>query len=140
MMCDKGGLYLNEVWYHDVCPSSFLTGITPMLQLISAMMKDPQDHTVCHLLFANQVSVISRDHVLHAVCSWLHRRSSTHTVVCVQTEKDVLLRPELEEIQVNNPDRFKLWFTLDRAPAGESSTTLIRVQLLLLTDVGVSLF
>lgn len=62
------------------------TGITPMLQLITAVMKDPQDQTVCHLLFANQ------------------------------TEKDILLRPELEEIQVNNPDRFKLWFTLDRAP------------------------
>ncbi|XP_026182253.1 NADH-cytochrome b5 reductase 3 [Mastacembelus armatus] len=62
------------------------TGITPMLQLISAVMKDPQDQTVCHLLFANQM------------------------------EKDILLRPELEEIQVNNPDRFKLWFTLDRAP------------------------
>uniref|UniRef100_A0A665V9G2 NADH-cytochrome b5 reductase n=1 Tax=Echeneis naucrates TaxID=173247 RepID=A0A665V9G2_ECHNA len=62
------------------------TGITPMLQLITAVMKDPQDKTVCHLLFANQ------------------------------TEKDILLRPELEEIQVNNPDRFKLWFTLDRAP------------------------
>ncbi|XP_029018811.1 NADH-cytochrome b5 reductase 3 [Betta splendens] len=62
------------------------TGITPMLQVITAMMKDPQDRTVCHLLFANQ------------------------------TEKDILLRPELEEIQVNNPDRFHLWFTLDRAP------------------------
>ncbi|XP_029317834.1 NADH-cytochrome b5 reductase 3 [Cottoperca gobio] len=62
------------------------TGITPMLQLITAVMKDPKDQTVCHLLFANQ------------------------------TEKDILLRPELEEIQVNNPDRFKLWFTLDRAP------------------------
>ncbi|XP_019132469.1 NADH-cytochrome b5 reductase 3 [Larimichthys crocea] len=62
------------------------TGITPMLQLITAVMKDPQDETVCHLLFANQ------------------------------TEKDILLRPELEEIQVNNPDRFKLWFTVDRAP------------------------
>lgn len=36
-----------------------------------------------------------------------------------QTEKDILLRPELEEIQVNNPDRFKLWFTLDRAPEGK---------------------
>jgi len=33
-----------------VCP-----GITPMLQLITAIMKDPQDPTVCHLLFANQV-------------------------------------------------------------------------------------
>uniref|UniRef100_A0A1A7XYZ2 NADH-cytochrome b5 reductase n=1 Tax=Iconisemion striatum TaxID=60296 RepID=A0A1A7XYZ2_9TELE len=62
------------------------TGITPMLQLITAIMKDPQDQTVCHLLFANQ------------------------------TEKDILLRDELEEIQVNHPDRFKLWFTVDRAP------------------------
>lgn len=26
-----------------------------MLQIISAVMKDPQDSTVCHLLFANQV-------------------------------------------------------------------------------------
>ncbi|XP_054656752.1 NADH-cytochrome b5 reductase 3 isoform X2 [Dunckerocampus dactyliophorus] len=63
------------------------TGITPMLQLITAVMKDPQDQTVCHLLFANQ------------------------------TEKDILMRSELEEIQVNNPERFKLWFTVDRAPS-----------------------
>ncbi|KAM9705128.1 NADH-cytochrome b5 reductase 3 [Menidia menidia] len=62
------------------------TGITPMLQIITAVMKDPQDRTVCHLLFANQ------------------------------TEKDILLREELEEIQVNHPERFKLWFTVDRAP------------------------
>uniref|UniRef100_A0A3B3HI43 NADH-cytochrome b5 reductase n=1 Tax=Oryzias latipes TaxID=8090 RepID=A0A3B3HI43_ORYLA len=66
------------------------TGITPMLQIITAIMKDPQDPTVCHLLFANQ------------------------------TEKDILLRPELEEIQVKHPDRFRLWFTVDRAPLGES--------------------
>lgn len=33
-----------------------LAGITPMLQLITAVMKDPQDQTVCYLLFANQVS------------------------------------------------------------------------------------
>uniref|UniRef100_A0A3Q4AW69 NADH-cytochrome b5 reductase n=1 Tax=Mola mola TaxID=94237 RepID=A0A3Q4AW69_MOLML len=46
------------------------TGITPMLQIITHVMKDPQDQTVCHLLFANQ------------------------------TEKDILLRPELEEIQM----------------------------------------
>lgn len=30
-----------------------------MLQIITAMMKDPQDQTVCHLLFANQVTVIT---------------------------------------------------------------------------------
>ncbi|XP_030637481.1 NADH-cytochrome b5 reductase 3 isoform X2 [Chanos chanos] len=64
------------------------TGITPMLQIIRAVMKDPKDQTVCHLLFANQ------------------------------TEKDILLRPELEEVLANNPSRFKLWFTLDRAPDG----------------------
>ncbi|XP_057712133.1 NADH-cytochrome b5 reductase 3-like [Corythoichthys intestinalis] len=81
------------------------TGITPMLQLITAVMKDPQDQTVCHLLFANQ------------------------------TEKDILLRPELEEIQVNHPERFKLWFTVDRAPAnwdyseGFINETMVREHL-----------
>ncbi|KAG9470965.1 hypothetical protein GDO78_016193 [Eleutherodactylus coqui] len=62
------------------------TGITPMLQLIRAVMKDKDDQTVCYLLFANQ------------------------------TEKDILLRDELEEIRTNYSDRFKLWYTLDRAP------------------------
>ncbi|NXG83848.1 NB5R3 reductase, partial [Stercorarius parasiticus] len=62
------------------------TGITPMLQIIRAIIKDKDDPTVCHLLFANQ------------------------------TEKDILLRSDLEEIQVRNPSRFKCWYTLDRAP------------------------
>ncbi|KAM3926015.1 NADH-cytochrome b5 reductase 3 [Leptodactylus fuscus] len=62
------------------------TGITPMLQLIRAVIKDKDDHTVCYLLFANQ------------------------------TEKDILLRDELEEIRTNHPSAFKLWYTLDRAP------------------------
>ncbi|XP_056409121.1 NADH-cytochrome b5 reductase 3-like [Hyla sarda] len=61
------------------------TGITPMLQLIRAVLKDKDDQTVCYLLFANQ------------------------------TEKDILLRDELEEIRANHP-AFKLWYTLDRAP------------------------
>lgn len=30
-----------------------------MLQIVTAVMKDPQDQTVCHLLFANQVRVLS---------------------------------------------------------------------------------
>ncbi|NWI17715.1 NB5R3 reductase, partial [Crypturellus soui] len=62
------------------------TGITPMLQIIRAIMKDKDDHTICQLLFANQ------------------------------TERDILLRNELEELQVQNSTRFKLWYTLDRAP------------------------
>ncbi|KAB5536983.1 hypothetical protein PHYPO_G00113540 [Pangasianodon hypophthalmus] len=63
------------------------TGITPMLQLIRDIMKSPSDSTKCRLLFANQ------------------------------TEKDILLRDELEEIQARHPDKFKLWFTVDQAPA-----------------------
>ncbi|NWU91930.1 NB5R3 reductase, partial [Upupa epops] len=62
------------------------TGITPMLQIIQAIIKDKHDPTICHLLFANQ------------------------------TEKDILLRSELEEIQAGHPGRFKCWYTLDRAP------------------------
>uniref|UniRef100_A0A3B5MFD3 NADH-cytochrome b5 reductase n=1 Tax=Xiphophorus couchianus TaxID=32473 RepID=A0A3B5MFD3_9TELE len=69
--------------------------ITPMLQLITAIIKDPQDQTVCHLLFANQ------------------------------SEKDILLKDELDEIQANHPDRFKLWYTVDRAPEWEYSQGFI---------------
>ncbi|KAH9518803.1 NADH-cytochrome b5 reductase 3 [Bulinus truncatus] len=64
------------------------TGITPMLQLVRQVFKDPEDKTDLWLLFANQ------------------------------TEKDILLRPELEEIQSAHPDRFHLWYTLDRPEAG----------------------
>lgn len=45
----------------------------------------------------------------------------TLPVLRPQSEKDILLRPELEEIQANNPNRFKLWFTLDRAPQGSDT-------------------
>ncbi|KAK7098427.1 NADH-cytochrome b5 reductase 3-like isoform X2 [Littorina saxatilis] len=64
------------------------TGITPMLQLIRQVFKDPDDNTDLWLVFANQ------------------------------TENDILLRTELEEIQQAHPDRFKLWYTLDRPPTG----------------------
>ncbi|XP_035239453.1 NADH-cytochrome b5 reductase 3-like [Anguilla anguilla] len=63
------------------------TGITPMLQLVRAIIKNPTDKTRCSLLFANQ------------------------------TEKDILLRDELEEIAARHPDRFQLWLTVDKAPA-----------------------
>ena len=82
------------------------TGITPMLQLVRAVFRDPEDETRLSLLFANQ------------------------------TEEDILLRKELEEVQAEHPDRcvmliisqpchlsasvtpvcarFKLWYTVDR--------------------------
>jgi len=64
------------------------TGITPMLQLVRAVFRDPEDDTCLSLLFANQ------------------------------TEEDILLRNELEEVQKKHPDRFKLWYTVDRPGEG----------------------
>ncbi|XP_065836094.1 NADH-cytochrome b5 reductase 3-like [Oscarella lobularis] len=50
------------------------SGITPMLQIVQAILKDPYDKTEMSLIFANQ------------------------------TEDDILLRPELEKIAADNPN------------------------------------
>lgn len=65
--------------------------------------------TRCVRATAAQLSLVIEDLML------------TLPVLRPQSEKDILLRPELEEIQANNPDRFKLWFTLDRAPQGSDT-------------------
>ena len=59
-----------------------------MLQLIRAVFRDNNDQTNLSLLFANQ------------------------------TEDDILLREELESVQNEFPDRFKLWYTVDRPTEG----------------------
>ncbi|XP_066156550.1 NADH-cytochrome b5 reductase 2 [Euwallacea fornicatus] len=59
-------------------------GITPILQLIRHIAKDRSDQTQISTLYANQ------------------------------TEDDILLRTELEEVCNKFPDQFKLWYTLDR--------------------------
>ncbi|XP_071526265.1 NADH-cytochrome b5 reductase 2-like [Panulirus ornatus] len=64
------------------------TGITPMLQLVRQVVRDKGDKTQLKLLFANQ------------------------------TEAHILLRHELEEVQAHHPDKFKLWYTLDRPEEG----------------------
>lgn len=64
------------------------TGITPMLQLIREIFKDPRDQSQLSLLFCNQ------------------------------SEEDILLKNELEEIAAAQPERFKLWFTVDRPTPG----------------------
>ncbi|KAK0423661.1 hypothetical protein QR680_008261 [Steinernema hermaphroditum] len=61
------------------------TGITPMLQIIYAILKDSDDKTEVSLLFANQ------------------------------SENDILCRVELEELREKHKDRFKLWYTVDKA-------------------------
>ncbi|XP_066943096.1 NADH-cytochrome b5 reductase 3 isoform X2 [Macrobrachium rosenbergii] len=64
------------------------TGITPMLQLIRHVARSESDKTHLALLFANQ------------------------------TEADILLRHELEEVLSQHPDKFKLWYTVDRPESG----------------------
>lgn len=64
------------------------TGITPMLQLVRHISKNPKDDTQLALLFANQ------------------------------TERDILVRQELEEVAKEHPQQFKLWYTVDTASDG----------------------
>jgi len=62
------------------------TGITPMLQVIHAIIRNPDDTCSISLLYANQ------------------------------TEDDILVREELESLAKEYPDRFKLHYTLDNPP------------------------
>lgn len=62
------------------------TGIAPMLQVIRDVLKKSHvDKTQLALLFANQ------------------------------SEKDILLRQELEAEAAKHPDQLKIWYTIDRA-------------------------
>jgi cytochrome-b5 reductase len=63
------------------------TGITPMLQIVRAIMKNPRDKTKVSLIFANV------------------------------NEEDILLRKELEELAEKEKARFKLHFVLNNPPA-----------------------
>jgi len=67
------------------------TGITPMLQLVRAILEKEQDSPIkVSLIFANQ------------------------------TEADILVRDRLEDLERRFPDRFHLWYTLDNVPEGSS--------------------
>ncbi|CAG7785540.1 unnamed protein product [Allacma fusca] len=77
------------------------SGITPMLQIIKAVFKESSEKVSLSLVFANQ------------------------------TEEDILCRSDLEKIQKEHPDRFKLWYTLDR-PSNDwkYSTGFINAEML----------
>lgn len=64
------------------------TGITPMLQVIRAIFKDNADTTQVSLVFANV------------------------------TEEDILLRKELDEMAKQHPRNFRVFYALDKPPAG----------------------
>ena len=63
------------------------TGITPMLQIVRAILKNPSDRTHISLIFANV------------------------------NEEDILLRKELEQLAKDEESRFKLYLVLNNPPA-----------------------
>jgi cytochrome-b5 reductase len=67
------------------------TGITPMYQILSEILKE-------------QTSIVPGERV--DIKIWL--------LFANQTEQDILLRDELEQLAATNSDRFKLWYTVDR--------------------------
>ncbi|KAJ3208497.1 NADH-cytochrome b5 reductase [Entophlyctis luteolus] len=64
------------------------TGITPMLQIITASLKDKSDNTKLNLIFANV------------------------------TEADILLKDELDILATQHPDRFSVYYVLNNPPSG----------------------
>ncbi|XP_070494627.1 NADH-cytochrome b5 reductase 3 isoform X2 [Chironomus tepperi] len=61
------------------------SGITPMLQLITEVLKKSDDNTQLALLYANQ------------------------------TETDILLRDDIDVLAAKHQENFKVWYTIDRA-------------------------
>ncbi|MFH4974667.1 hypothetical protein AB6A40_001376 [Gnathostoma spinigerum] len=76
----------NRKTYKNIGMIAGGTGITPILQVISAVLKKPNDRTKMWLLFANK------------------------------TEDDILLRSEFDKMAVDNADRLKVWYTLEQPP------------------------
>jgi len=64
------------------------TGITPMLQIIRAALKNPADKTQLNLIYANV------------------------------NEEDILLKAELDELVRSHGKRFKVYYVLNNPPAG----------------------
>mmetsp|Transcript_10155 Transcript_10155/g.30953 ORF Transcript_10155/g.30953 Transcript_10155/m.30953 type:complete len:209 (+) Transcript_10155:1-627(+) len=67
------------------------TGLTPCYQVANAVLRDSEDRTQVKLLYANR------------------------------TPADILAREQLEKLAADHPDRFQLWYTVDRLGAGDES-------------------
>ncbi|KAJ5996148.1 hypothetical protein N7499_007537 [Penicillium canescens] len=72
--------------HNHICLIAGGTGITPMYQLARHIFKNPEDKTKVTLVFGNV------------------------------TEKDILLKKELEELENTYPQRFKAFYVLDQPP------------------------
>merc|ERR1712039_615412 len=64
------------------------TGLTPCYQVLAAVLREAQDTTQVRLLYANR------------------------------TPDDILMREELDGLARSHPERFQLWYTVDRIQEG----------------------
>jgi cytochrome-b5 reductase len=64
------------------------TGITPMVQIIRAALRNPSDKTTLSLIYAN--------------VNW----------------DDILLKKELDDLVATHPARFRLFYVLNNPPSG----------------------
>lgn len=62
------------------------SGITPVLQIASAMLRDPKDNTKISLIYANS------------------------------TVDDILMKDHLDEMERQYPTRFRVWYTVSQDP------------------------
>ncbi|CAN3354149.1 NADH-cytochrome b5 reductase 1 [Diutina catenulata] len=69
------------------------TGITPMYQIITAVLKNPEDKSKISLVYANV------------------------------TEQDILLKAELDKLAAEHPEQFKVHYVLNEAPAEWTGST-----------------
>jgi cytochrome-b5 reductase len=76
------------------------TGITPMLQVL-------------HAIFAEDTTAPGS-----SVSSSHNDSVSVKLLYANQTEDDILVREELETLQAKYPNRFSLWYTVDKAVTG----------------------
>lgn len=114
---EKGTTVDREVHFKKLAMIAGGSGITPLWQVINAVLKDPNDRTEMWLLFANQ------------------------------TPKDVLMKEYFDQIAAEHPDRFHVWYTVNRPDDSEwnYSTGYITEEMLSVylpaakDDVGVLL-
>ncbi|KXZ49738.1 hypothetical protein GPECTOR_20NIT1 [Gonium pectorale] len=96
----RGAYTLNGKLHKTATHMSFVaggTGITPCYAVIKAALRDPQDATQLSLLYANN------------------------------SESDILLREELDELANNHPDRFHLWYTVSEPNSSDWKFSVGRV-------------
>ncbi|KAI9344134.1 hypothetical protein BD770DRAFT_397764 [Pilaira anomala] len=82
----KGGFIYTPNMVREIGMVAGGTGITPMLQIIRAILRNPNDKTKIKLIFGNV------------------------------TKDDILLEKELEQLAKKRPDRLKVYHVLNKAP------------------------